>query len=115
MAAQFLIMYRWGVPSPPFFASHCCACSDTLDEMYRFLCRHSLKSGFLRPRSVCPTETFLYHLFIQMYIQMWISHFDVLFRKNNTDLTGDGLVHIPVIFGFDPNANGISDGAVAVI
>ena len=36
-----------GCSFPTFFASYCCACSDTLDENVPFfLCRHSPKAGF---------------------------------------------------------------------
>lgn len=47
MASPFLVYVPVGRSFPTFFASYCCAFSDTLDEKCTvILCRHSVKVGF---------------------------------------------------------------------
>ena len=53
-------------------------------------------------------------LFVQVDIEVGVGHGDALFVKDGLDPLVQSEIHIPVVFGLDPDAEAVVDGTLAV-
>ena len=53
-------------------------------------------------------------LFIEVYVEMGISHFNAVFIKLLFDVVGNGVIYIPIIFGFGPHSYNVGNRVITV-